>query len=67
MEEQIVKNLNTQDNIKKWLKILFYIVAVFGVLATLFKLEPFFSVIVEVTPLFALGGFIFGIIALDRV
>ena len=67
MEEQTMKSLSMQDNIKKWLKFLFYAVAIFGILATMFKLEPFYGVIVEVTPLFALGGFIFGIIALDRV
>ena len=64
--EEIKKVHPTLDNIHKWVKIFFYCIALFGIIALMFMVEPFYSVIVVSTPLFALGGFIFGIIALDR-
>lgn len=64
--EALKKDHPTLDKIRVWSKLFFYVVAIFGVLALVFRFQPYYNAMIEITPLIALGGFIFGIITLDR-
>lgn len=64
--DQLKKDHPMLDKIRVWSKLLLYVVFIFGVIALMLKLQPFYNSMIEITPLLALGGFVFGIITLDR-